>query len=89
MPDGGVTNKADYVRSVTANTEAYVSGEDTDRRVRVYGSAAVDTGLWTQTLKTESGTATSRYRWTSVWIKQKDGRWLCVTMQTVRVPEGR
>src|SRR5512135_1975765 len=88
-PDGGVTNKADYVASIKASKETYVSGKDTDRRVRVYGNAAVDTGLWTETLKTGSGTATSRYRWTSVWIRQVDGRWLCVTMQTVRVLEGR
>ena len=87
-PDGGTANKADYVASIKANEDTYVSGEDTDRMVRVYGNTAVDTGLWTETLKKGDGTVTSRYRWTSVWIKQADGRWLCVTMQAVRVPEG-
>jgi ketosteroid isomerase-like protein len=87
-PDGATASKAEYVASIKANKETYVSGEDTDRKVRVYGNAAVDTGLWTETLKEGNDVVSSRYRWTSVWIKQADGRWLCVTMQTLRVPEG-
>jgi len=33
-PNGGVTNKADYVASIKANKETYVSGEDTGGSTR-------------------------------------------------------
>jgi len=86
---GGMLNKADYVRSIRANTQTYVSGEDTDLKVRVHGNVAVDTGLWTETLRTGTGTVTSRYRWTSVWSRRPDGRGLCVSLQTALVQQGR
>jgi uncharacterized protein (TIGR02246 family) len=82
-PDGSMTAKAKYIESIKTNKDQYISAGDTDRKVRVYGSAAVVTGLWTQTVKSGRGQTTTRYRWTCVWIKQADGRWLCVTAQTV------
>jgi uncharacterized protein (TIGR02246 family) len=82
-PDGSMTAKAKYIEYIRTNKDEYISAGDTDRKVRVYGNAAVVTGLWTQTVKSGSGQTTSRYRWTCVWIKQDDGRWLCVTAQTV------
>ena len=85
-PDGSMTAKAKYIEWIKANKDEFISAGDTDRKVRVYGNAAVVTGLWTQTVKGGSGTVTSRYRWTCVWIKQADGRWLSVAVQTVFVP---
>jgi len=86
MPDGTMPGKAKYIELINTSQTEYISAGDTDRKVRVYGSAAVVTGLWTETVKTERGNTTSRYRWTAVWIKQADGRWLCVAAQTVLLP---
>jgi len=82
-PDGTMIGKAQYIEQISTNKDEYVSAGDTDRVVRVYGNAAVVTGLWTQTVKTERGNVTSKYRWTCVWIRQADGRWLCVSNQAV------
>jgi ketosteroid isomerase-like protein len=85
--DGTVKDKLHYLDEIRSNPGEYVSGQDSDLKVRIYGNTAVDTGLWTETVTVGSGMQTERYRWTSVWIRQADGKWLCVTMQTVRLPK--
>lgn len=84
--DGAISDRAHYLADIKANTQDYVSAADSDRKVRIYGDTAVDTGLWTETVKSAKGPQTNRYRWTSVWIRQPDHHWLCVTLQAVRLP---
>ena len=80
-PDGSSADKAKTVADVNGDTGQYVSGKNTDYKVNVYGNAAVITGLWTVTSKTGKGIVTRRIRWTDVWVRQGDGRWLCVAGQ--------
>ena len=86
LPDGTMPGKATYIETIKSNMVEYVSAGDTERKVRVYGDAAVVTGLWTETVKSGNGTTTSRYRWTCVWIKQPDGRWLCGSARSMALP---
>jgi len=86
LPDGTMPDKAKYIELINTSQTEYISAGDTDRKVRVYGSAAVVTGLWTETVRTERGNTTSRYRWTALWIKQADARWLCVAGQSALSP---
>jgi ketosteroid isomerase-like protein len=87
--DGVISDRAQYIAWIRANQSEYVSAADSDRIVRVYGNTAVDIGLWTETVKRPHGTETSRYRWSSVWVKQPTGEWRCVSTQTVLVPSVR
>ncbi len=80
-PDGSSADKAKTVADVNGDTGQYVSGKNTDYKVKVYGNAAVITGLWTVTSKTGKGIVTRRIRWTDIWVRQGDGRWLCVAGQ--------
>ena len=84
-PDGSSADKAKTVADVNNDTKQYVSGKNTDYKVRVYGDAAVITGLWTVMSKAETGTVTRRIRWTDIWVRQGDGRWLCVAGQSAIV----
>jgi len=84
-PDGSRADKGKTVADVNNDTRQYVSGKNTNYTVRVYGKAAVITGLWTVTSKAEKGNLTRRIRWTDVWIKQDDDRWLCVAGQSAIV----
>jgi ketosteroid isomerase-like protein len=55
-----------------------------DQRVRIYGNAAVSTGLRTATFRTKEGKArVSKLRFTQFWVKQQ-GQWKMVAAQVTR-----
>ena len=84
-PDGSVFNKAQLIADISGSKTEYVSGANSDYKVRVHGNTAVITGLWTATVKTAKGTEVRRYRWTDTWMKQTDGKWLCLAGQSAAV----
>ena len=79
-PGGEVWTKArdlEFVRSLESVKDITMSYVTTDVKVRVYGDAAVVTGL--DTIKeTNKGKEVSRQeRWTNTWVKRA-GQWQCV-----------
>jgi ketosteroid isomerase-like protein len=53
--------------------------------VRVYGDAAVATGIYRETGKNKGKTYTIHSRYTDTWIK-RGGVWLCVASQSTLIP---
>jgi ketosteroid isomerase-like protein len=82
-PDGALLTKAQVIQGVT--TTKSLSEVLGDYQVQVYGAAAVVHGVSTSTIKTAGGTEQHRYRFTDTWVKQTDGRWLCVAGQSARL----
>jgi ketosteroid isomerase-like protein len=55
-----------------------------DMQVRVYGNAAVVTGLSTEKVQFKGLESTVRYRRTTVYVKRQ-GRWQCVSFHASRI----
>ncbi|MFN8060391.1 MAG: nuclear transport factor 2 family protein [Vicinamibacterales bacterium] len=73
---GGLATKAQFLESVKKPSGG--SSTQRDHKVKIYGgSTAVIHGVLVET--GPNGTTTSRF--TDTWIKQADGRWLCVAAQ--------
>jgi uncharacterized protein (TIGR02246 family) len=83
--DGKVLNKDQLVQAIAVSTSNSGSGANSDYQVRVYGNAAVVTGLYTVSTTTAEGPTQRRSRWTDTWIRQPDGTWLCVATQNTRM----
>ena len=83
--DGKRMNKAEYLQAMSRDKSEYLSNVGSDYRVQVYGNTAIIHGLSTQTIKTARAPRHYRYRWTDIWIRQADGRWLSVGGQNCPV----
>ena len=81
---GELRTKAEIVKGFATGTFRYSSREISDLNIRVYGNAAVVTGLSTQK-GTENGKDYSGdYRFTRVYVKE-NGRWLTVALQATLI----
>jgi ketosteroid isomerase-like protein len=58
--------------------------EITDMRVRVYGNAAVVTGISRERVRSGSEESSVLYRRTTVWVKKKQD-WQCVSFHATRM----
>jgi len=77
-PSGTVRTKPQVIADFTSGGLRYSSIVTDDVRVRVYGNAAVETGL-SKMIGEDKGKAVPRdNRFTRVWIKQK-GQWRLVS----------
>ncbi len=86
-----VSNKAEEVEEAKAPPSGsppsdYLVTQETlnDLKVRVYGDAAVVTGLSTEKVLTKGTATTVRYRRTTVYIK-RHSQWQCVSFHATRV----
>ncbi|MHB8838606.1 MAG: nuclear transport factor 2 family protein [Gemmatimonadaceae bacterium] len=84
-PDGKLHTKAQLIATINGDTTHYISGANSAMSPRVHGGAVVITGVWTKTVKTQSGTALLRYRWTDTWVRNPEGGWMCIAGQSVRL----
>jgi ketosteroid isomerase-like protein len=82
---GEVNTKAKLIASINADTTQYVSGANSAYQVKVHGNTAVIIGVWTATTKTAKGNLKRAWAWTDTWMKQADGRWLCIASQSSEV----
>jgi uncharacterized protein (TIGR02246 family) len=81
---GELRTKAEIVKGFATGAFKYGSREISDLNIRVYGNAAVVTGLSTQK-GTENGKDYSGdYRFTRVYVKE-NGRWLTVALQATLI----
>ena len=77
-PDGALLSKSQLIQVVSTSKAERISEVGSDYQVKVYGNTAVIHGIVTTVDKVEGGTQQVRLRWTDTWVKQTDGRWLCV-----------
>ena len=82
-PDGSMIDKARFLGVIKSGVLSHESMESTDLRVRLYGNAAVVTGLTTTRGKFMGQDFTSCERATDIFVKQTD-RWQCVFTQLTR-----
>lgn len=81
-PDGALLSKSQFIQVVSASKAERISEVGSDYHVKVYGNTAFIHGIVTTVDKVGSGTKEERLRFTDIWVKQADGRWLCVAAQT-------
>ena len=82
---GVVNTKASLIKGINADTAQYVSGANGSYQVKVHGNTAIIIGVWTATTKGAKGNETHSYAWTDTWMKQADGKWLCIASQSTQV----
>jgi ketosteroid isomerase-like protein len=82
--DGKVTDKAQSLANAKASK--YVSAENENVKVTVFGDTAIATGLWVGNGTDEKGKSFDvRDRWTDTWVKMPNGKWQCVATQSTQV----
>ena|SRR5271166_5618951 len=82
--DGKVNNKAQSLSDAKASK--FVSAENENVQVTVFGDTAIATGLWVgKGTDEKSKPFDVRVRWTDTWIKMPDGKWQCVATQSTQV----
>jgi ketosteroid isomerase-like protein len=75
--DGKVTNKAQTLADAKASK--FVSAENENVQVTVFGDTAIATGLWVGNGTDEKGKPFDAHdRWTDTWMKMPSGKWQCV-----------
>ena len=82
--EGKVTNKAQTLADAKASK--YVSADDENMQVTVFGDTAIATGLFIGKGTNEKGKPFDvRVRWTDTWVKMPNGKWQCVATQDTAV----
>jgi ketosteroid isomerase-like protein len=76
-PSGTVRMKKDVLSDFSSGSLKFQSITTDDVRIRVYGNAAVETGLSMMKGQDAEKVVPEENRFTRVWIKQ-EGRWLLV-----------
>ena len=76
-PSGTVRTKPQVIADFTSGNLRFQSITTDDVRVRVYGNAAVETGLSTMNGQDKGKAVPHDTRFTRVWVKQR-GRWRLV-----------
>jgi ketosteroid isomerase-like protein len=74
---GNVHTKAEEIASIKSGQGVVTSSVNDKMKVRVYGDAAVVTGLTTQKGIEKGKEVSGQFRWTDTWVKLA-GRWQCV-----------
>jgi hypothetical protein len=82
--DGGQWSKEELIEAIRSRQLVFESIEPSDVHVRLYGSAAIATGLSQMRLRSPAGVSNFRIRFTETYVR-KDGRWLLAAWQATRV----
>jgi ketosteroid isomerase-like protein len=82
----GLTSRAQLMDAWKSGRVKNTSASDVERSIRVYGDAAVATGIYTLKGKNPSGDFTILARYTCVWVKQ-GGRWRIVASQLTNITQ--
>jgi ketosteroid isomerase-like protein len=85
-PEGNIHTKAEEIASIKSGQGVVTSCVSDDVKVRVYGDAAVVTGLTTQKGMVEGKEVSGQFRWTDTWVKIA-GRWQCVADHVSNIPQ--
>jgi ketosteroid isomerase-like protein len=82
--DGSVIDRSRFISVIESGALTHESMESTDVQARVYGDAAVVTGITTSKGQFMGQGFSTRERATDV-LARLNGRWLCVFSQLTRV----
>jgi len=82
-PDGIISNKAQSLKNVSGDLvfQEFLIDE---LKIRVYGDAAIASGLGTVKAKFRDRDISGSYRWTDVFVRQ-NGSWKAVVAQVTKV----
>jgi ketosteroid isomerase-like protein len=83
--DGSFMNKSEYLKWVAAPQQKADHLYDEGQTVKVYGDAAVVTGIYRETGTNKGKPYVIRSRFTDTWIK-REGVWLCVASHSTLIP---
>src|SRR6266852_4652543 len=83
--DGSFMNKSEYLKWVADPQQKADHLYDEGQSVKVYGNAAVVTGIYRETGTNKGKPYVIRSRFTDTWIK-RDGVWLCVASHSTLIP---
>jgi ketosteroid isomerase-like protein len=82
--DGKVAGKVETI--ATAKSNKYISAENNDVKVTVFGDTAIATGGFKGKGTDASGKPFEEdERWTDTWVKMPNGQWQCVATHTSRI----
>ena len=81
----GRGTKAQLMDAWKSGNLKYTSASDKNQETRVYGDAAVASGVFTLKGRNPNGDFTINAWYTAVWVKQK-GRWRLVASQLTDIP---
>ncbi len=87
-PGGHLWDKAAYLEAVKSGAFKIESFELAETRVRVYGDAAVSTGISITNKQSRSGLGRGAARFTDVYVR-RNGCWQCVAWQSLGIPDRR
>ena len=82
--DGSVETKTQAIAGVKSGDVVMTSYKYADLKVRVYGNAAVVTGLQTFVLTNKGKAAGGTFRFTDTWVKRGNA-WQCVVEHSSKV----
>lgn len=85
--DGRLMDRAQQLEHIRTDTTHYLSAANAGYRVWIYGTTAVISGVFTVSSRGTGGVAVQRFRWIDTWVRQSDGRWLCVASMGTRVAQ--
>ncbi len=85
-PDGMMNTKQQDLDEIKNGVFVVESSQATDLKPRVYGNAAVVTGVADFKGKYKDQDVSGRYRFTDTFIKE-NGRWRCVATQVTKIVE--
>jgi ketosteroid isomerase-like protein len=84
--DGSFMNKSEYMKWVAAPEQKADHLYDEGSNVKVYGDAAVVTGIYRETGTNKGKPYVIRSRYTDTWIR-RNGVWLCVASHSTLIPK--
>jgi ketosteroid isomerase-like protein len=85
-PSGRVTDRTQDKKDLSSGDLKFQSVELSDLKVRVYGNAAVATGVSTGKASFKGQETNGSYRFTDTWIK-RNGTWQAVASQGTKVQQ--
>jgi ketosteroid isomerase-like protein len=85
--DGAVADKAKFLEAITSDKLAIAPYTVDEFRVRFYGDTALVTGRTDMHGSWDGKPFRSHYRFTDTYVREADGRWRVVNVQTTEIHE--
>jgi ketosteroid isomerase-like protein len=82
---GLIDTKASFIQSIKDGKLVYNEMTPDELKVRIYDKTAVITGVCTAKVVSNGQQLNTRFRFTDVYVKRKEG-WQMVTWQSLRLP---
>ncbi len=87
LPNGTLQTKEETLANMRAGATHFTSIVFSDRRVRFHGTTALVTSRADVTGTTAAGAISGSYRYTRVYVRDKQGAWKIVSFEATRISE--